>query len=297
MQRWIDDGGLGAKVATVANLRAIHRKFYESLPESLKWVTNPDTGERVPVIPGQIRKKVVAVGQLIPVSPGAVERHLTRWEQAYASLGQFETVINTAAAHHRLVWIHPYLDGNGRVARLISYAMLRNALDTCGLWSVARGLARNVAAYKAHLAASDLQHRNDLDDRGNLSEEALVEFTGFFLDICIDQINFMESLMRPQDLRARIMAWADDEIRLNRLHEKGKLLLAHVLFDGHIDRKDMPRIVDANERQARRIAEPLVKIGLFRSATPKAPYVLGFPAELAARLMPGLYPGTAGQAS
>src|SRR5262249_24059881 len=152
---------------------------------------------------------------------------------------------------------------------LLSHAMLRNALDTCGLWSVARGLARNVAAYKGHLAACDLQRRNDLDGRGNLSEEALLQFTGFFLDICLDQIDFMEGLMRPPDLRARIMAWADGEIRLDRLHEKAKLLLAHVLFDGRIDRKDMPRIVDANERQARRIAEPLVKIGLFRSATPK----------------------------
>jgi Fic family protein len=297
VQRWIDSGGLGAQVATVAALRAIHRRFYEALPDSLKWITKPDTGERLPVIPGEIRSELVEVGQLIPVSPGAVERHLARWEQTYASLGQFETVLNTAAAHHRLLWIHPYLDGNGRVARLISYAMLRNALDTCGLWSVARGLARNVQAYKAHLAACDSQRRNDLDGRGNLSEEALVEFTGFFLDTCIDQIDFMESLMRPPDLRARIMAWADDEIRLDRLHEKAKLLLAHVLFDGRIDRKDMPRIVDTNERQARRIVEPLVKIGLFRFATPKAPYVLGFPAELAGRLMPGLYPGTTGQGS
>jgi Fic family protein len=297
VQRWIDEGGLGTQVPTVANLHQIHRRFYEALPESLKWVTNPDTGERLPVIPGKVRRDPVEVGQLIPVSAGAVERHLARWEKAYATLGQFETVLNTAAAHHRLAWIHPYLDGNGRVARLISYAMLRNALDTCGLWSVARGLARNVAAYKSHLAACDMQRRNDLDGRGNLSEEALVAFTGFFLDICLDQINFMEGLMRPPDLRARIMAWADDEIRLDRLHEKAKLFLAHVLFAGRIERKDMPGIVDTDERQARRMVEPLVKIGLFRAATPKAPYVLGFPAELAARLMPGLYPGTAGQGS
>ena len=281
----------------VANLHEIHRRFYEALPESLKWVTNQDTGERVPVIPGKIRRVPVEVGRLVPVSAGAVERHLVRWEKAYASLGQFETVLNTAAAHHRLVWIHPYLDGNGRVARLMSYAMLRKALDTCGLWSIARGLARNDKPYKNHLVACDQQRRNDLDGRGNLSEEALVAFTDFFLDLCLDQIDFMEGLMRPQDLRARIMAWADDEIRFDRLHEKAKLLLAHVLFDGQLDRGDMPRILDAKERQARRIVGPLVKIGLFRSASPKAPYVLGFPAELAGRLMPGLYPGTVGQAS
>jgi Fic family protein len=292
VQRWIDEGGLGATPATVRSVRDIHQRFYEALPESLKWVSNPDTGEQVSVIPGEPRSKHVEVGRLVPVSPGAVPRHLARWEQCYAPLGSFDTVLNTAAAHHRLLWIHPFLDGNGRVARLISYAMLRNALDTCGLWSVARGLARNVQAYKAHLAACDAQRRNDLDGRGNLSEEALVEFTGFFLDICLDQIAFMEGLMQPRDLRARIMVWADDEIRLRRLHDKAKLILDHILFNGQLDRKDLKVTTGTDDRQARRIAQPLVQIGLIRSVSTRAPYYLAFPAELAPRLMPGLYPGS-----
>lgn len=291
VQRWIDDGGLGEKAAAVSNLLVIHRRFYEALPDSLKWVETPDSGDREPVIPGKTRHKHVEVGRLVPVSPGAVERHLARWEHSYASLGGFETVLNTAAAHHRLLWIHPFLDGNGRVARLISYAMLRDALDTCGLWSVARGLARNAQAYKSHLAACDAQRRNDLDGRGNLSEEALVEFTGFFLDICLDQIDFMESLMRPKELRARIMAWADDEVRLKRLHDKAKLVLDHILFNGSLERRDLPGIVGTDDRQARRIAQPLVEVGLIRSTSTRAPYHLAFPAELAPRLMPGLYPG------
>ena len=72
---------------------------------------------------------------------------------------QIIAVLSTAAAHHRLLWIHPFLDGNGRVARLISYAVLREALDTGGISSVARGLARSEAAYKAHLIACDLPRR------------------------------------------------------------------------------------------------------------------------------------------
>ena len=292
VQRWIDEGGLEIRVATAAAVIEIHRRFYEALPDSLKWVDNPETGERESVIPGKVRTKDVEVGLLVPVSPGAVARHLEHWEKSYASLGTFESVLNTAAAHHRLLWIHPFLDGNGRVARLISYAMLRNALDTCGLWSVARGLARNSAAYKNHLTTCDLQRRNDLDGRGNLSEEALVDFTRFFLGTCLDQIEFMEGLMRPAELRARIMAWADDEIRTKRLHDKAKLVLDHILFNGILERKDLPGIVGSDDRQARRIAQPLVEIGLIRSTSTRAPYALAFPAELAPRLMPGLYPGS-----
>jgi Fic family protein len=36
------------------------------------------------------------------------------------------------------LWIHPFLDGNGRVARLMSHAMLLEALGTGGIWSIAR---------------------------------------------------------------------------------------------------------------------------------------------------------------
>jgi len=291
VQRWIDEGGLAGAPATVDHVLQIHRRFYDALPEGLKWVGQPSTGERLPVVPGQIRHDHVEVGRLIPVSPGAVMRHLDRWQQSYGKLGSFETVLNTAAAHHRLLWIHPFLDGNGRVARLVSYAMLREALDTCGLWSVARGLARTTNAYKSHLASCDLPRRNDLDGRGNLSEEALIEFTRYFLDVCLDQIEFMEGLMRPRELRGRIMAWADDEIRVKRLHEKAKAILDHILFNGSLERKDLPGLAGTDERQARRIAQPLVEIGIIRAATTRAPYTLAFPAELAPRLMPGLYPG------
>ncbi len=71
------------------------------------------------------------------------------------------------------------------------YAMLRKTLDTRGLWSAARGLARQEAAYKEHLAACDGPRRGDRDGRGTLSEAALASFAQFFLRICIDQVEFM----------------------------------------------------------------------------------------------------------
>ena len=205
-------------------------------------------------------------------------------------LGRFEAILNAAAAHHRLVWIHPFLDGNGRVARLISYATLRETLDTSGLWSVARGLAIKKNKYMQLLRQCDLPRRNDLDGRGPLSEESLIEFTEFFLDTCLDQVDFMETLMGPKEFRSRIMSWAEDEIRTKTLNEKAKLILDHILFNGCIERKDLGNVAGVDERHARRIIQPLLQANLLRSLGSRAPYRLSFPATLAPELMPGLYP-------
>ncbi len=96
------------------------------------------------VIPGELRQGDVKVGNHIAISPGAVPRFLSRFESVYSALGKTETILALAASHHRLLWIHPFLDGNGRVARLMSHAATLNILDTGGMWSIARGLARHV---------------------------------------------------------------------------------------------------------------------------------------------------------
>jgi len=78
-------------------------------------------------------------------------------------------IIGVAASHHRLLWIHPFIDGNGRVTRLLSHALLRELDVGSELWSVSRGLARRVAEYKSSLQAADEPRRGDLDGRGNLT--------------------------------------------------------------------------------------------------------------------------------
>ena len=155
VQQWIDEGGLQGRTVTADAIREIHRRFCAELPEDLLSVENPDTHERMQIIPGALRHRDVRVGGHIAISAPAVPRFLARFEEVYGSLGKTETILAAAAAHHRLAWIHPFLDGNGRVARLMSHATLLDALDTGAVWSVARGLARSVAAYKGHLAACD----------------------------------------------------------------------------------------------------------------------------------------------
>ena len=149
VQKWIDEGGLDTLAPTsVDALTQTHRRFGELLPPDLLWVEDPKTHERLPVIPGQLRTNDVQVGRHVAISPGALPQFLERFALVYGRLGKSESILAIAAAHHRLVWIHPFLDGNGRVARLMSHAQLLHSLDTGSVWSVARGLARKVETYK-----------------------------------------------------------------------------------------------------------------------------------------------------
>jgi Fic family protein len=290
VQKWIDEGGLGGSATTSAAVLEIHRRFCELLPNELLWVEHPTTKERLPVVPGEFRQHDVGVGRHVPVSPGALPRFLERFEQVYSKLGRSETILGTAAAHQRLLWIHPFLDGNGRVARLMSCATLRDTLETGGIWSVARGLARNVDTYKMLLSNCDLPRRNDLDGRGTLSEEALAEFTRFFLETCLDQVKFMEELVQPDTLRTRVKLWADEEIATDALPPKAGVVLDAILYRGELPRGDVPSLLDTSPRSARRVMSALIDRGVVTAATSKSNLRIAFPATLAARWLPGLFP-------
>lgn len=290
VQKWIDEGGMSEAPTARATIVELHRRFCALLPPELLFVENPATGERLPVAPGELRERHVQLGRHVAISPGAAPRFLDRMRKAYERPGRIESILAAACAHHRLLWVHPFLDGNGRVARLMSYAMLRRALDTRGLWSVARGLARREADYKAHLAACDSPRRGDRDGRGALSEAALASFTEFFLRICIDQVEFMESLVRPDRLRDRILLWAQEEIREGVLPPKSDVVMKAVLYQGRIERGEAAAILGVGERTARRVTSRLVEAGALTSPSSRAPLALAFPAKYAGRWMPGLFP-------
>ena len=290
VQKWIDEGGLDGCAFTSKSVCNIHKRFCDLLPEELLWVEYPESGEKVKIIPGQYRDRDVKVGRHIAISPGAVPRFMDRFEQVYTKLGKTDTILAAASAHHRLAWIHPFIDGNGRVMRLMSYAVLRETLDSGGIWSVARGLARNVDEYKSLLAACDLPRRNDLDGRGHLSEEELAKFTKFFLGVCIDQVKFMEGLVQPDRLHKRILLWVEEEIKQDNLPTKSGKILEAILYRGELPRGEVPGLLGTGERNARRTVSALIKYGVVTSESTRSSLKLAFPAALASRWMPGLFP-------
>ena len=291
VQRWLDGGALDGRAATVEGLREIHRRFCAALPPGFLEVKSQSAGTIHRIVPGDFRQYDVGVSNHFAPSPGAVPRLMARFQHAYENLEKSELLLAAAAMHHRLVWIHPFLDGNGRVSRLMAHAVIGEALESggVGVWSVSRGLGRDSRRYKSLLGECDLPRRDGDDGRGNLSESALAAFTDFFLRACLDQIAFMESATHPKTLSARASAWAKEKIESGDLPRGADELLRALLLWGELPRGDAQKILGVTDRQARRVSSALVKAGVADSDSTRAPLRPLLPLESASRWMPGIF--------
>ena len=292
VQRLIDRGAAPMLVPVRAFLLWIHREFCSRLPQELLRVENPGTHEILRVIPGELRTTEVSAGRHVPPLDENLEYFMRRFEEAYnpGNLSQVQQVIAIAASHHRLVWIHPFLDGNGRVARLYSHAYLLHTGIGSDLWSVSRGLARNVETYKSTLMAADVARQGDLDGRGALSHEELVNFCRFFLETCIDQVGFMARLLDVDRFLTRMEIHVREEVAGKRLPKGAFALLREAFYSGEFRRGNAPGITGYQERQARAILSSLLEKGYLVSSTERGPVRLGFPPEAIERWLPALYP-------
>ena len=100
----------------------------------------------------------------------------------------------------------------------------------------------------------------------------------------------MEELMQPKRLRARILLWVDEETKTNSLPPKSGQLMEAVLYRGEMPRGDVATQLEMSERSARRIISSLLDKGVLRSESSRAPLHLAFPAAIAGRWMPDLFP-------
>ena len=201
------------------------------------------------------------------------------------------------------MWIHPFLDGNGRVARLFTDAFfLRIGLSGYGLWNVSRGLARRNSDYRRFLDAADFPRESDLDGRGNLSNRTLTEFCKFFLEVCLDQAEYMRSILRLNDFLERLSDYMSRRVQGGLLNEKGEktaplhwkagTLLREAAIMGWVPRGLVAAMTDMGDRSARYLVKSLIDEGLLvpTSDWHRSPLRLGFPPHAAAYWFPDLFP-------
>jgi len=282
-------------VCSAAFLCWLHEGFYRRLPDEFRKAED-EKGKTHEVQPGKIRQGEVSVGRHMAPSSKKLGEFLKRFAEFYGPLVTTEpgSLISAAAAHHRLTWIHPFLDGNGRVARLFTHAWFAKAgVDSNGLWTISRGLARRKADYQVSLANADEKRMNDFDGRGYLSQRYLGEFCQFFLGTAADQVEFMEGLLSLDGMLNRISGYAGRRESAKTLPKGSADVLREIFLRGEIARGDVPRIIGASPRTAQKVTGELLSQRLVTSISPKGPLGLGFPADAAGEYFPNLYPAGA----
>lgn len=279
---------------TPSLVQEIHNLLYGKLPESDRM-----TNEGEPIVPGEYRGKDVAAGRHIAPPWKNVEGLVQGWAERYRGLAGTEALlIGTACSHHRLTWIHPFIDGNGRAARLHAHLVLHAMGLTHGLWSPMRGLARTQDQYYARLNNADLPRRNDLDGRGPLSQEELVAFARYFLEICLDQVRFMRGRLDLSSFKERLKAlllYLEDrpwQIGSERSQVKVEALeaLHYVAMAGPVDRSRFVAMTGLGLRTGRRVLASLLDYGVLSADSPRAPVAFTVPLSSLRFLLPNLWP-------
>lgn len=273
-------------------LQWLHHEFYLELPENLRQ-SKTKSGKVYPITPGEIRTHNVDVGYHTPPDFSVLDQFLSRFENFYSSDRILPTnqLVALAAAHHRLAWIHPFADGNGRVTRLYSHAcLIRNQVDGSGLWTLSRGLARRRRDYYEFLQVADQRRLSDFDGRGNLSDQGLAKFCHFFLETLLDQIKFMTQVLDLKTLMLRVEFFISrDCLHITNHKEELVRLLKAAIIEGEIPRGRVPEIVGLKERTARDVIRLALEEELLFTPTPKGVLVINFPSKVLESYFPKLF--------
>ncbi|MEO5645646.1 MAG: Fic family protein [Bacteroidia bacterium] len=283
--------------SSINYIKDIHKRFYDYLPSDFRTVKSKE-GKLQEVIPGEFRTCEVEVGRHIAPHYKNLPLFTERFENFYnptatSNKSKIKRIISIAASHHRLAWIHPFLDGNGRVVRLFSDScFIYEQLHSSGLWSISRGLARSNTDYKSKLANADLHRYNDYDGRGNLSNKFLVEFCEYFLKTAIDQVNFMYEVIDTRNMLKRIEGFVDFMVLRKRMKAEAKYILTDVFLKGKISKSEAMRITGTSDKTLKTITDALIEMELLTSKREgiSMMYYVKYPIPFSTMLFPGLYP-------
>jgi Fic family protein len=276
----------------------IHQRFYEQLPDHHLYTHGHDGFTHHDVLPGRMRDRNVSLDDGRTAHgppPEDLSRKYGQFERIYnpTNFHGDEKIIAAAASHHRFSWLHPFRDGNGRVARLFSGLYLALCgINRSNLWSLSRGFSRAKQWYMTNLRSADSPNH----DRSGFDQDFFADYCHYFLEVCLDQIVFMDNILGLQRIDARIDAYinARDKKRgaLHPLDPRAGKLLKALFLQGAIARGEARSIMgmeNQTHRHARRIVSQLSREGLIQSASTRAPLHIAFPTHVLHYYFPDLF--------
>jgi Fic family protein len=243
---WIDEV-IADQPITHAFLRQLHELAVRDLDRE---------GDRTP---GQYRSVDVEIAGASHVPPAGFS--------VQADMDQLVDFINSdvppqfqlthvALAHHRFVWIHPFGNGNGRVSRLLSYAMLakHGFVSPIGMRAVNPTAVFGVAReqYYAGLAGAD-----DLSDKGSIA------WSEFFLDGLLRDLERAHKLQDVSFVRERLVVPALDKfVASGRITARDRDVLVTVFDRVEARAGDLEPLLPGSPSVRSQALRPLIERGL-----------------------------------
>lgn len=280
-------------------LSQLHKIFFKNQRAlDIRWHTDGGQPRHYSALPGKFRGwgMDVRVGPLHEPPLGvSVDEILVDLCTRYAegTHGILDQILDIPAVHHRLLFLHPFPDGNGRIVRLLTHFQIQLAgIGSGGLWSISRGLALGLTRggdgrgeYLREMSSADTPRRGDLDGRGNLSTSSLEDFVAWFLKIMLDQIAYMGDLYQLDELEVRLEKVAAQAVPSSAA-AAGRILRG-LLRSGRLTRAEAQSLGGLAERRTRTVLGELAQAGL---AEVERKEVLPLFGDYLPELFPRLFP-------
>ncbi|TVP88646.1 MAG: Fic family protein [Pseudomonadaceae bacterium] len=250
----------------------------------------------VVMVPGELRSVrglEVTVGSHMAPAADSLETMLSRLQEAYGRYSDpAKRIISAMACHHRMAFVHPFPDGNGRVVRLLTHLQLHYLGLASPLWSMSRGLAKRQQDYYRLLAAADQPRRGDLDGRGQLTHSGLCNFIEFMLDVCLDQMHYIEQALNLDKLEEAInhAIVLAPELKASGIKPAYAPALKALFMNGKLERAVFKRFLGTSDRLATEVLSKLIKCGVVHAESAKSRVIeVGLPLWYAEYIFPDLH--------
>jgi Fic family protein len=272
-------------------ISAVHYELFDGASEESRCLSNGRMLE-----PGRLRSRPdeeVKVSSHLAPAAAAVSPMLDHLQWGFGNIQDpRRRIIAVLANHHRLAFVHPFLDGNGRVLRMITHLQMVQLGLQPHLWSLSRGLAHRRQDYYSALSKADRPREGDFDGRGQLSQKHYFGFIEFMLDVCHDQVDYMTAAFNHEKLRERVIRAYKTNERLwdaGVRPESAPAVIA-LLLQGSLPRAEFKVFTGLPHRGAIDELTSLIKLGVVLSPTPKSRTVEpGLPAWFAQEIFPELH--------
>lgn len=177
----------------------------EHLLRSLHEMTVRELQREGDPTPGAYRSGAVRIAQAehLPPSHVSVPQYMAELVEFINRADEPKyDLMKVALAHHRFAWIHPFTNGNGRVVRLLTYAML---LKYGFQVSMAEGEAGRLLNPAAVFCADRERYYNMLGDADRGTDEGLEGWCTYVLTGVRDEMQKVQQLTSHEYLQNAIL--------------------------------------------------------------------------------------------